>query len=118
LLGLCRSFLPKFITTRIAVISAQSKVRENFMSIVDLLLYIRSQFLEARAKKDAETLRSIWGAIDLFVEAAYQTKDKQAAGVLEDIGDSIRDALMSEEWKSTVPTEERIKAIGETQKVL
>jgi len=88
------------------------------MSIVDLLLYIHSQFLKARAEKDAEALRDIWGAIDLFVEVAYQTKDKEVAGVLEDIGDSIRDALMNEEWKSNVPTEEQIKAIGETRKAL
>ena len=88
------------------------------MSVVDLLLYTRTQFLDAKTRKDVETLQNIRLTIELFTEAAYHYNDKEAAGILEDIGASIRDSLMNEEWKSAVSTEERIRAVGETKKTL
>lgn len=85
------------------------------MTIVDLLCYLRQELLKARADKDQEKLRKIWGAIDIFLESAYQSKDARVGSLLEDMGDSIRDSLMDVEWKSTIPSTEDIESLNKIE---
>ena len=82
------------------------------MSIADLLCYLREQLLIVRDSKDTKKLQTLWDAINLFLESAYQSHDKSVASMLEAMGDSIRDSFMGVEWKSEIPTIEAIKALN------
>jgi hypothetical protein len=81
------------------------------MTIVDLLLYLREKLLEARARKESKELQTLWDTINAVLECSYQHGERQIATLLEEMGDAIRDSLMGVEWKSTIPSEESIRAI-------
>jgi len=87
------------------------------MSIADLLCYLREQLLIARNGKDAKQLQTLWDAINLFLESAYESRDVRVASMLEAMGDSIRDSIMGVEWKSEIPTLEAIKALDNKKTV-
>src|SRR5437016_3386555 len=76
------------------------------MTIVDLLLYLREKLLEARVRKDAQELQTLWDTINSVLECSYKHHDRAVASLLEDMGDAIRDALMNVEWKSSIPSPE------------
>jgi len=49
------------------------------VSLADLLIYIRTQFLDARAARDKKTLEYLGKALDVILEFAYQKQDKKIA---------------------------------------
>lgn len=81
------------------------------MTIIDLLCFLRQQLLDARDEKNEEKLRILWSAINLILDSAYQYQDRDAASLLEEMSDAIRDSLMHVEWKSTIPSVESIQAL-------
>ena len=81
------------------------------MTISDLICYLRQQLVIARNDKNEKELQRLWDGINLFLESAYESGDKDVGAILEAMGDSIRDSFMGVEWKSEMPSVEAIKAL-------
>lgn len=86
----------------------------NRMNIADLLCYLREQFLTARTAQDHDALIELSKVVDSVLEAAYQSRDREVAALLQEFEASIRDSLTRVEWKSTIPTVEDIRRLGNT----
>jgi hypothetical protein len=84
---------------------------EMGLSLADLLIYIRTQLLDAKAAHDDKTLEYLGKALDVIQEFAYQKQDKKIALITEDFTDAIRDYFMGVEWKSTIPSEDEIRQL-------
>ncbi len=88
---------------------------ETEMTLADLLLHLRQRSLDARAKKDMKSLSTLFAAISVIQDAAdsfYTNQEGEfpVIGILTELECAIRDSLQGEDWKSTVPTFEQIKA--------
>lgn len=81
------------------------------MTIGDLLFYFRRRLIELRSEANQDELRKLWSSINEVLAAAYELNDRETAALLEEMSDAIRDSLMGVEWKSTIPSEETIRAL-------
>jgi hypothetical protein len=81
------------------------------MSIGDLLVFTRGQLMQAREARDEAALQTLATFNEFFLRAAYSYEDVEAAKILEAFEDSIRDSFHQVEWKSTIPSEDEIRAL-------
>jgi hypothetical protein len=81
------------------------------LGLADLLIYIRNQFLQARANHDDKTLEYLGKTLNVILEAAYEKQDKKIASMAEDFMDAIRDYFVGAEFKSIILSEDEIKQI-------
>lgn len=86
------------------------------MTIVDLLSYFRRRLIDLRKEANHDELRKLWSSINEVLAAAYEGNHRDVAALLEEMGDAIRDSLMGVDWKSTIPSDESIRALRGSHK--
>lgn len=83
--------------------------RKHMLTLKDLLIEFRFQFIQAIKEKDAHEV-SIYGRIFATIEELAQEKgDIVIYKLAMDFHDASVDYMHGVEWKSTIPTVEDIK---------
>ena len=82
------------------------------MTLADLICSLRQRLFIAWEQADKEILSCLLTTFAILREASYEGENRELTGILVDLEDVTRDALMGFKFrtsKSVIPTEEDIR---------
>lgn len=82
-----------------------------FMSVEEIILYLRQQLLELRSDNDRQAVSELLSTFKMLTKISFENDDKQLTDVLVDLTDAARHMYLNHPVTSPIPTEEAIRRV-------